>query len=67
MLCGLRPAQSVCSLTSSSAAEYKRPTATVDRLMHHAHLCQTSGKSVRLSEASSGRGVVPLGPKEPLA
>ena len=23
-------------------------TATVDRLMHHAHLCQTSGESVRL-------------------
>jgi DNA replication protein DnaC len=41
-------------------------TATVDRLMHHAHLCQTSGKSVRLSEASAGRGVVPLGPKEPM-
>ncbi len=40
-------------------------TATVDRLMHHAHLCQTSGESVRLSEASAGRGVVPLGPKEP--
>ena len=40
-------------------------TATVDRLMHHAHLCQTSGKSVRLSEASAGRGVVPLDPKEP--
>jgi DNA replication protein DnaC len=39
-------------------------TATVDRLMHHAHLCQTSGKSVRLSEASAGRGVVPLGRKE---
>lgn len=37
--------------------------ATVDRLMHHAHLCQTSGKSVRLSEASSGRGVMPLDPK----
>jgi len=35
-------------------------TATVDRLLHHAHLCQTQGKSVRLQEASSGRGVTPL-------
>ena len=36
-------------------------TATVDRLLHHAHVCQTSGESVRLSQALSGRGVTPLG------
>ena len=35
-------------------------TATVDRLMHHAHLCQTQGDSVRLAQAVSGKGVVPL-------
>jgi len=35
-------------------------TATVDRLMHHAHLVETSGDSHRLAEALSGRGVVPL-------
>ncbi len=35
-------------------------TATVDRLLHHAHLCQTSGDSVRLSQALTGAGVVPL-------
>ena len=35
-------------------------TATVDRLMHHAHLCQTQGDSVRLAQAVSGQGVVPL-------
>ncbi len=35
-------------------------TATVDRLMHHAHLCQTAGDSVRLAQATSGKGVVPL-------
>jgi DNA replication protein DnaC len=35
-------------------------TATVDRLMHHAHLCQTQGDSVRLAQAISGKGVVPL-------
>ncbi len=35
-------------------------TAAVDRLMHHAHLCQTEGDSVRLAQAVSGQGVVPL-------
>jgi DNA replication protein DnaC len=35
-------------------------TATVDRLMHHAHVCVTSGESVRLAQASSGLGVQPL-------
>lgn len=35
-------------------------TATVDRLLHHAHLCQTSGESVRLSQAVTGKGVKPL-------
>ncbi len=35
-------------------------TATVDRLMHHAHLVETSGESYRLAEALSGGGVVPL-------
>jgi len=35
-------------------------TATVDRLMHHAHVCQTAGDSVRLSQALSGKGVIPL-------
>ncbi len=35
-------------------------TATVDRLLHHAHVCQTSGESVRLSQALAGAGVTPL-------
>jgi len=35
-------------------------TATVDRLLHHAHICQTSGDSVRLSQALNGQGVSPL-------
>jgi len=35
-------------------------TATVDRLMHHAHLCATGGESVRLAQAVSGQGVIPL-------
>jgi DNA replication protein DnaC len=35
-------------------------TATVDRLMHHAHVCVTSGDSVRLAQATSGAGVEAL-------
>ncbi|MGH3570057.1 MAG: ATP-binding protein [Pseudonocardia sp.] len=35
-------------------------TATVDRLLHHAHICQTTGESVRLSQALAGDGVIPL-------
>lgn len=36
-------------------------TATVDRLLHHAHLVTTQGDSHRLAEALAGKGVVPLG------
>ena len=35
-------------------------TATVDRLMHHAHLVVTKGDSHRLAEALTGKGVIPL-------
>jgi DNA replication protein DnaC len=35
-------------------------TATVDRLLHHAHVCQTTGDSVRLTQALAGQGVNPL-------
>ncbi|MGI8307384.1 IS21-like element helper ATPase IstB [Saccharopolyspora hattusasensis] len=35
-------------------------TATVDRLLHHAHVCQTNGDSVRLSQAMNGQGVIAL-------
>lgn len=35
-------------------------TATVDRLMHHAHVVATEGSSLRLAEATAGKGVVPL-------
>jgi hypothetical protein len=35
-------------------------TATVDRLLHRAHLCVTAGDSVRLAEATAGDDVVPL-------
>jgi DNA replication protein DnaC len=36
-------------------------TATVDRLLHHAHVVLTEGASYRLAEATAGKGVVPLG------
>ena len=35
-------------------------SALVDRLMHHAHAIVTDGESVRLADALSGKGVVPL-------
>ena len=35
-------------------------TATVDRLLHHAHVIITEGNSLRLSDAVAGRGVMPL-------
>ena len=34
--------------------------ATVDRLMHHAHLVLTAGDSIRLTQATAGKGVTPL-------
>jgi DNA replication protein DnaC len=36
-------------------------TGTVDRLLHHAHVVVTQGESYRLTEATSGKGVRPLG------
>ena len=29
------------------------------RLLHHAHVCQTTGDSVRLSQALAGKGFTP--------
>lgn len=34
--------------------------ATVDRILHHAHVITTEDTSMRLSEATAGRGVIPL-------
>jgi len=42
-------------------------TATVDRLLHHAHVCLTSGESVRLAQATAGMGVLPLSRLNPEA
>ena len=35
-------------------------TAAVDRLLHHAHVVVTEGSSLRLTDATSGKGVMPL-------
>ncbi len=35
-------------------------SALVDRLLHHAHVIVVEGESVRLADATSGKGVVPL-------
>ena len=35
-------------------------TATVDRLLHHAHIVITEGISLRLAEATAGKEVIPL-------
>ncbi|WP_404502107.1 ATP-binding protein [Arthrobacter sp. GAS37] len=35
-------------------------TATVDRLLHHTHVCQTSRDSIRLTQALAGKGVARL-------
>jgi hypothetical protein len=40
-------------------------TATVDRLLHHAHVCQTSGDSIRLTQALAGKGVTQLNSRDP--
>lgn len=34
--------------------------ATVDRLLHHAHIVLTTGDSIRLTQATAGKGVTPL-------
>ena len=34
--------------------------ATVDRLLHHAHVVTTTGDSIRLTQATRGKGVRPL-------
>jgi DNA replication protein DnaC len=35
-------------------------TATVDRLLHHAHVVVTQGDSFRLNQATTGQGVKAL-------
>ena len=34
--------------------------ATVDPLMHHAHVVLTAGDSIRLTQATSRKGLTPL-------
>lgn len=35
-------------------------TATVDRLLHHAHVCRTSGTPIRITQALDGKEVTQL-------
>lgn len=35
-------------------------TATVDQLLHHAHLCRISGDSILFTQALAGNGVTRL-------
>ena len=35
-------------------------SALVDRLLHHAHIVVTDGDSIRLADATGGKGVQPL-------
>lgn len=42
-------------------AKVSRSTiATVDWLLHHAHIVLTEGTSLRLAEATAGKEVIPL-------
>ena len=36
------------------------PSEGVDRLLHHAHIVMTAGDSIRLTQATAGKGVTPL-------
>src|ERR1700692_736311 len=52
-----------CSRSAPSGFDELMPktlaTATVDnRLMHHAHICQTRGDSIWLTQALSGKGMI---------
>ena len=35
-------------------------SATFDRLLHHAHIVLTGADSIRLTQATTGKGVKPL-------
>jgi DNA replication protein DnaC len=48
------------SIALSSNLHPALATATVDRLLHHAHISQTSGDSIRLNPSPRRQGVMPL-------
>lgn len=57
-------AQLVVAAARSAGFDEQMPktvaTATVDRLLHYAHVFQTAGDSIRLTQALAGKGVMPL-------
>nr|WP_275106948.1 ATP-binding protein [Nocardia terpenica] len=54
------PRHETAAQQPNSIGEVEITAATVDRLLHHAHLVQTKGDSHRLAEALAGKGVAPL-------
>lgn len=42
------------------ALENRENSCCLDRLLHQAHVCQTTGDSIRLIQALAGKGVMPL-------
>lgn len=48
------------SLGSDEIMPKTLATATVDRLLHHAHVVVTQGDSFRVAQATSGQGGKPL-------
>ena len=47
-------------MPSRIACAASQANATVDRLLHHAHIVMTAGDSIRLTQATAGKGVTPL-------
>ncbi|HET9897613.1 MAG TPA: hypothetical protein VFQ44_22005 [Streptosporangiaceae bacterium] len=52
--------QAVTQVPADRDRDHLPREATVDRLLHHAHLVLTKGDSHRLAEALTGKGVIPL-------
>ena len=53
-------AASLGSAPDRPPGEFQFSTATIDRLLYHAHICQTAGECVRLSQALAEQGVSPF-------
>ena len=51
---------SVQRVVAAPAMPKSLATAAVDRFLHHAHMVITEGGSLRLAEATAGKGVTPL-------
>jgi hypothetical protein len=45
---------------SAPARRNREEPTLADRLLHHAHIVLTAGDSIRLTQATTGKGVTPL-------